>query len=265
MLKLYHAATSVCSQKVRVGLAEIGLDYDSELLDLQKGDQFDPEYLRLNPEGVVPTLIDGDLVVIESSMVLDYLDRIHNAGRLMPDGRAAETEARYWLFRCVHIHAAINSLSFGTAMRKAVMASKTPEQIQEMLARMPDPVMAMKRGDLFAHGVESVFVGQALHYIRRMLEDMSKALDRHGWVTGPEFGISDIALIAYVDRLERLGFEGLWTERFPKVGDWLAAMQARPSYAKGIAAFAEPEAAARMRAAGAEHWPALKTRWDLLA
>ena len=62
MLKLYHGITSVCSIKVRIGLAEIGLDYEDAVVDLQKGEQHDPDYVRLNPDHVVPTLVDGDRV-----------------------------------------------------------------------------------------------------------------------------------------------------------------------------------------------------------
>ena len=94
-MKLYHGITSVCSVKVRIGLAEIGLHYDSIVLDLPNGDQHDPDYLKLNPSGVVPTLVDGDLVLVESSLILEYLDRAYNDSKLMPRGRAAEYEARH--------------------------------------------------------------------------------------------------------------------------------------------------------------------------
>ncbi len=260
-MKLYHAGSSVCSQKVRVGLAELGLAYDSEMLDLQKGDQFDPAYMALNPDAVVPTLIDGDLVVVESSLILEYLDRTRNDGALMPLGGAPEVLARHWLLRCVPIHAAINAMSFSTAMGPKIRAGKTEEEIRALAARLPDPVMAMKRADLILNGLDSPFVGQALMYLRRMLGDMQLALAAHPWVTGPEFGIVDIALIAYVDRLDRLGLAGLWQTDHPRVGDWLSAMQARPSYGPAIADFIPADAAAASRQAGAAHWDRIAAMW----
>jgi len=110
MMKLYHGPTSVCSQKVRLTLAEIGLDYESQELNLQRGDQFDPGYMRLNPEAVVPTLIDADLALVESSLIAEYLDKTYNAGRLMPDAADLEARTRLWLLRSLTAHAAINSL-----------------------------------------------------------------------------------------------------------------------------------------------------------
>jgi len=56
MLFLYHGATSVCAAKARLVLADKNLAWDGELLDLQRGDQHKPEYRKLNPNSVVPTL-----------------------------------------------------------------------------------------------------------------------------------------------------------------------------------------------------------------
>ena len=74
MLELYHNTMSSCAQKVRVGLAEKGLKWKSHHLNLRAGDQQNPAYLELNPKGVVPTLIHGDLVIRESNVILEYLD-----------------------------------------------------------------------------------------------------------------------------------------------------------------------------------------------
>ena len=71
MLTLHHNEMSTCSQKVRLTLAEKNLEWKSIHLRLRKGEQFDPHYLRLNPRGVVPTLIHDDWVIRESSVILE--------------------------------------------------------------------------------------------------------------------------------------------------------------------------------------------------
>jgi glutathione S-transferase len=73
MLELYHSVNSVCAQKVRVVLAEKGLDYQEHLMTL-RGDQFDAAYMKLNPNAVVPTIVHDGRPVIESSVILYYLD-----------------------------------------------------------------------------------------------------------------------------------------------------------------------------------------------
>jgi len=265
MLTLYHAPTSVCSQKVRVGLAVMGLGYNSRELNLQNGDQFKPDYLRLNPDAVVPTLIDGGLVVVESSLILAYLDREHNGARLMPTGPAKRMQAEHWLLRCLAIHAAINTLSFATAMRKKILAEKTQAEIEAAAAQMPDPIMGRKRTDLIMNGLLSPYVGQALMHLRRLLNDMDTELSPGPWIGGDRADIVDIALVAYVDRLDRLGFSGLWDVVAPRVGPWLRRWQETDAYAVGIAAHVPPGSAEQMRTMGAEYWTELKRLWQVTA
>ena len=70
MLFLYHAAPSVCSIKVRVTLAEKDLAWDGKILNLQRGDQFQPDYRKINPNAVVPTLIHDGGTILESTIII---------------------------------------------------------------------------------------------------------------------------------------------------------------------------------------------------
>jgi glutathione S-transferase len=73
MLTLYHGRTSVCSIKARLALIEKSVPWDGKLLTL-RGDQFEPDYLRLNPNAVVPTLVHDGKVIIESTVIMHYVD-----------------------------------------------------------------------------------------------------------------------------------------------------------------------------------------------
>lgn len=261
MLTLYHAPTSVCSQKVRVGMAQMDLDYEGVVLDLQRGDQFAPDYLRLNPDAVVPTLVDGDLVVVESNLILAHLDRKHHGGNLMPRDEAGRVRAEHWLLRCLAIHAAINTMSFSTAMRNKILASKTREQIEAQAAKMPDPIMGAKRLDLVLNGLASTYVGQAMMHLRRLLADMAAGLTPGPWMGGRAPDIVDVALLAYVDRLDRLGLDGLWQGEYPAVGSWLEAWKGTTAYAAGIESWVPQGSAAEMREAGQAHWEEIERAW----
>ena len=76
MLELYHANHSTCSQKVRLCLAEKGLDFEGHLINLATKEQLDPEYLKLNPNGVVPSLVHDGVVIMDSSVICEYLDEV---------------------------------------------------------------------------------------------------------------------------------------------------------------------------------------------
>ena len=83
---------------------------------------------------------------------------------------------------------------------------------------------------------------------------MNYALAKSKWLVGDSYSLADIALIAYIDRLERLGMAGLWKKKFPNVSIWLQASQDRPSYASEIQAYITPEIAAKTRSAGEASW-----------
>lgn len=257
MLTLYHGASSVCSQKVRLVLAETGLDWESRELDLAKGDQFDPEYMKLNPEAVVPTLVHDGVVYRESSLIAEYVDRLAG-GRLMPASPASEFATRLWLLRCLSIHEAINTMSFSTAYRDREMSRSSAEEIEARLAKMPNPQAAAKRRDLFEKGTASVFVAGALFVLNRALADMSATLANGPWLMPEGHGLADLALLAYVDRLERLGMEGLWLDRHAGIADWLAASRQRPSYRVAIADYIPEKAAAAMRESTQAYWPSIE-------
>ena len=80
MLDLYHNGSSVCAAKVRVLLAEKGVGWTGHYLDVLAGDQFDPEYIKLNPNAVVPTIVHDGVVVTESTVICEYLDEVYPAG-----------------------------------------------------------------------------------------------------------------------------------------------------------------------------------------
>src|SRR5947209_11644843 len=97
MLELYNAPQSTCSQKVRLTLAEKGLEFVEHKLKLFRNDQLKPEYLKLNPNGVVPTLVDGGVPVIDSSVIMEYLDEEYPKISLTPTGSKERAKMRAWL------------------------------------------------------------------------------------------------------------------------------------------------------------------------
>ncbi|WP_197917355.1 glutathione S-transferase family protein [Thiosulfatihalobacter marinus] len=260
-LHLYHGATSVCSAKVRLGLAELGLGWTGQILDLGAGEQNAQWYVRLNPKGVVPTLLDGDLVVADSSVILEHLAEKLPDSTFVPKDTGLRVRSRMWLADCIDIHAAINTLTYSTAKRRQILASKSPEEIEAALAGMTHPANAAKRRDILANGMESVHVMAAFFALRLMFDRMQADLETSRWLAGDSFSIADAAIVAYVDRLDRLGLGGLWNGRTPKVGDWLDAARARKSYGAAIEAFAGPCEADREKSLRDDNWAMVSQKW----
>ena len=82
-LELYGAPQSTCSQRVRFVLHAKGLAFEERRLDLFSGDQLQPAYLKLNPNGLVPTLVHDGAPVIDSSVIMEYLEEVFQGGRAL--------------------------------------------------------------------------------------------------------------------------------------------------------------------------------------
>jgi glutathione S-transferase len=98
---LYDAPQSTCSQRVRFVLNAKGLAFEERKLDLLAGDQLAPEYLALNPNGVVPTLVHDGEVVIDSSVIIEYLDEVAPAGESFTPQAPAERARMRALMRFI--------------------------------------------------------------------------------------------------------------------------------------------------------------------
>ena len=101
MIELYHSLHSTCSQKVRLCLAEKGIEWRGHHLNLRRFDQLKPEFLALNPAGMVPVLKEGEWLLTESRVINEYLEEAYPAVRLAPaDPRAASITGRASSTRC---------------------------------------------------------------------------------------------------------------------------------------------------------------------
>jgi maleylacetoacetate isomerase len=93
-MKLYTYYRSQASFRVRIAMNLKGIAHDDTYLHLEKGDQFDPGYRAVNPQMVVPTLIDGDVKLFQSLAILEYLDEKHPNPPLLPKDPASRAWCR---------------------------------------------------------------------------------------------------------------------------------------------------------------------------
>ena len=234
MLYLYHGTTSVCAIKARLTLTEKNLAWDGEVLDLQRGDQHRPEYEKLNPNHVVPTLVHDGRVLIESTLIIEYLDEAFATPALMPADPYARAQARLWMKKIDdYLHAACSTVTFAIAFRK-VLLKKTAQELEARFAAMPDPAYRERQRLSVQHGVKAPHVPPALRNYDRYIGEMEAALARTPYLAGETYSLADIAATPYVNRAAALGMDRLWVGRRPHVEDWFARMRARPSFATAV-------------------------------
>jgi glutathione S-transferase len=261
MLKLYTAHNSICTQKVFLTLTEKGLDWESEYIDLFKNEQYRPEYLRLNPKGVVPTLIHEGHPVIESTLICEYVDRMFPTPSLVPQDAYDQSRMRLWSKHIDEgVFEATREISF-SAMFRDKMRAMTEEQRNGRFKNIGDPGRRVRFISTYEEGEDSVYVAQGIFAFEKMFREMEIDLAaKQDWLVG-DFSLADISLTPFVARLEYLGLLDIWIAQRPLVQAWWTRAKSRPSFKAAIADKLTPEQVASMRVSGARIKDKIANRW----
>ncbi len=197
MIKLYDFLPCPFGQKVRIVLAEKSLTYDLIEVNLLKGEQRRPEFLRLNPFGKVPVLIDEDTTIYELTIINEYLDDEYPDPPLLPAVGASSLRARARLFE------------------ELADSSFTP-QVGQLMAELakPESERDPTRVQRFRQAVE------------RLLDYLNHELDARQFLA-TEFSVADIGFAPRLAVLSRLGIEA--GSGRPNVDGWIRRLLERPS------------------------------------
>ena len=195
-IKLYDFGPSPNCQRVKIALHEKGLTYETVPVDIRKGQQKTPDFLKLNPCGKVPVMADGEAVLFESCIINEYLDEEYPDPPLMPKdpyerGRVRALsdyglntiQPQYWAIRGEFV-------TKSEAQRDQAVIKETTEKLRELLRYLEE-----------ALGDRPYFMGG--------------------------FTLLDIALVPRFLRLDSFGV--LPAPSLPRLGAWLQRMKERPS------------------------------------
>src|SRR5213593_3037826 len=198
MIDLYTAPTPN-GWKVSILLEELGMPYSVRPIRLQDGEQKEPWYLKLNPNGRIPTIVDrdeGDFAVFESGAIMIYL--AERAGRLLPTDRKGRSRVIQWLM--------FQMGGIGPMMGQAnVFYRYFPEKIQPAIDRYQNEC-------------------------RRLFEVLDGRLAEHEWLAG-DYSIADIANWCWVRTYK---WSGIDVTGLGHLRRWMEAMAARPACQKGV-------------------------------
>jgi glutathione S-transferase len=262
MLALYHFDRSTAAQKVRLALAEKNLPWESRYVDpgLQKREQHDPEYLKLNPRGLVPTLVHDGRVVCESQVILEYLEDVFPDPPLRPADPHERARMRLWTKLIDEgLHVDSRTLGQCVAMR-FVIAEVDPETIKKHYAVMPDEVR--RDNDLINNekGLDSPLLPGAIRRFKRTFTEIDRALADSPWLAGHSFSLADISHVVYVARMRSFQLAGL-LDAFPRLQDWQTRIKARSSWAEAVEKWGDTSSPKRVQY-GKEAYPKIKALWD---
>jgi len=234
-LELYHAEGSVCAQKVRIVLSEKQAPWIDRRVNLQRAEQTRPEYLKLNPRGVVPTLVADGQAVTESTVICEFIEDILPVPALRPSDPFGRAVMRRWAkIPDEGIHLACSAVSHA-----GLLGHRYRHNLEAYKARLdkhPDRSRATRAWRIVADGFGDPEVRDAVLKHKKLLEDMELALEKSPWLAGDSYTLADACITPYIFRLEQLGLAGMWADR-RRVADWLERIKARPSFREAILGF----------------------------
>ena len=196
--KLYNAPQSTCSQRVRFVLNAKHLPFDEVKLNLLDGDQLKPDYLKLNPNGVVPTLDHDGAIVTDSTVITEYLDEVVPENSFTPENPVTRARMRALMHFMDEMPAAPLRKEFMLAMGQT--------------------------------GFPKAEMDAALARLRRSYERMDREIELSGgpWLLGKDMSLADVAAMPALVRMYDLNYAD-WQD-LPRVITWFDNVRAHPSF-----------------------------------
>ena len=192
-LKLYRHPLSGHSHRVELALSLLGLPYELIDVDLLKGAHKQPEFLKLNPFGQVPVLVDGDVTLHDSNAILVYLANTYDADRVwLPRDAKGQAEVQVWL------SAAAGPIAFGPATARLITVFGAKRDPQDAIAR--------------AHALLAV---------------MEARLAAQPFLAARTPTLADVAGYSYISAAPEGNVD---LAPFPAVRAWLARIEALPGF-----------------------------------
>jgi glutathione S-transferase len=229
---LYNAPQSTCSQRVRFVLNAKGAAFEEHKLDLFAGDQLKPDYLKINPNGVVPTLVHRGRPITDSAVIIEYLDEVLSGPeRFVPDDAVERAQMRSLMRFIDEVPTpAIRVPSYNIAFLRH-FRSMTEEEFVALAESKPlRKEFLLKMGRT---GFPKEEMDASLDRLRRGIARMDATIAASGgpWLMGRNLTLADIAIMPVVVRMNDIKLDDMWKDR-PAISLWLEAIAAHPAFGK---------------------------------
>ncbi len=233
-LHLWHGGMSNCSQRCRITLAELGLDFVSNIMNLQAGEHATEEFQQINPNGVVPVLVHDGTVIVNSVDIIDYLDEKFGDSRFRP--AHLEADIAESLDQADKAQLALKYCTFEFFFQHGPQASE--EQYQRIVNGLHSEFLQN-----FWKEYRGGFPRERIHdMVGRAHDDWlrveARLSDGRPFMAGDQFSLADIAWMPNFHRFDLLRWP---LEIYPNLMRWFEEVSKRPSYSKALDGW-EPKA-----------------------
>lgn len=242
-LELYHFPGSLCSQKVKLVLAEKHLKWESHLINLLTFENLQPEYLRLNPKGVVPTLVQNGTPICDSAVIVRRLDQHFPNPKLTPAAPNQQEKMNHWIE--LQNRFPMREVMYGNMTGMDGFVARRSVQIKEkllpkLMQAHPElkAIYAAKLQDVQQWN-QTIRDGSKMEQINAriepLLDPLEQQLSQSEWLCESGYSLADAMWTAVLNRLAELRFDTLWTsDKRPAIAAYLHCLKARPSFKLAI-------------------------------
>ncbi len=226
-LDLYHSGLTTCSKKSRLCLKEKGLPYQSHFIRLDKFEHHAPAYLKLNPNGLVPTLVHDGNVIIESGVINEYVDEVFPDRPLKPADPVARAQMRVFCKMADEYGLPATRVPTWTRIKVAQLKAMSAAEFDKVVAETPLVDHRLKLQALKGDGFSKKEFDEAYGKMDYVYERCETALAVGPYLAGAMYSLADIALLPYLHAFQEVRPELMTTHR--RVAGWYKLVMARPA------------------------------------
>lgn len=228
-LHLFHFSTSNCSMRIRIQLAEKGIEWVDRYMDIRSQKNLTPEYFAIHPQGLVPAIIHDGLIVYESADILLYIEEHFPGPSLLPKGAKALEEMHEWLefTRSQHV-SAIKTWAYGRN-RKPTKTAETMAVFESL--QTDQELLTFHRKTMSKDYIPEAEIKSAEQVLLDRFARIDAMVRNQPWMQGDTPTLADVAWIPQYALLQRNDFP---FEQFPNFMAWVKRWKQRPSYEEGI-------------------------------
>ena len=241
---LYHWWGSTCSRKARTTLAEKGVEWDSVHIDLHQFENWEPWYVKIHPNGVVPAMDHDGRIIIESNAILEYIDETFEGPSLKPEDTWERANMRVWMDKSEHVlHKNMHLISHNNHHAHRWGEYEKQHGHEALMAKVRSQPDLQRRYDEIRNsdGIADDVVAFAVERVIDQLSMMENDLERGPWMTGETYSLADIAVLPFVERFQANGYGAeVAADKRPRLADWFTRIQERPAVKKAYA-FMDPD------------------------
>ena len=226
---LYHWEPNANSGKPMLTLFEKGVAFESHYLDLLAFDQHKPDYLAINPLGTIPAMTHGNLVLTESTAIMEYVDEAFPGPKLMPADPVDAWRARWWMkYMDQWLGPSFSMIGWSVSIGPSVR-SRDPAELDAAIDRIPMP----ERRVAWRKAISGAFSPEEMDESRRRvglgIGFLEEALGKREWLASDSYSLADVNgfNLAYALPLSQPHLSNdILT---PNILRWLRAIYARPA------------------------------------